>query len=80
MNIDERIELLKAHLSEPIPGTWDEPFHRAWLAAEGDAECVRFAKAHAAEMAAVRPVIKPGELIIGNADLAKSLAAFFQQS
>ncbi len=66
MNIDERIELLKAHLSEPIPGTWDEPFHRAWLAAEGDAECVRFAKAHAAEMAAVRPVIKPGELIIGN--------------
>ena len=45
---------------------WAEPFHDAWVAAEGEDDCLRFARAQAAEMAAARPFIKPGELVIGN--------------
>ncbi|MBM4086859.1 MAG: hypothetical protein FJ272_18885, partial [Planctomycetes bacterium] len=61
-----RIELLKKRLKEPRPSVWAEPFHDAWLAAEGLDARVRFARAQAAEMAAAKPFVKPGELIIGN--------------
>jgi len=61
----DRIELLKSHLNETVPTVWAEPFHQAWMAAEGRDPRVRLATAQAAEMAAVVPVIKPGELIIG---------------
>lgn len=61
----ERIELLKSQLNETVPTVWAEPFHEAWMAAEGSDPRVRLAAAQAAEMAAVVPVIRPGELIIG---------------
>ena len=65
MTRDERIATLKAHLADPIEPVWAEPFHEAWLAAEGDPEPLRFARAQSAELAAAVPVIKPGELIVG---------------
>ena len=61
-----RIELLRAHLFDPIRVERGEPFHEAWLAAEGEDPRVRLARAQAAELAAARPFIKPGELVIGN--------------
>lgn len=50
----------------PPADEWAEPFHRAWMAHPDGDPRLRFALAQAAEMAAVRPVIRPGELIIGN--------------
>jgi len=61
-----RMDLLRTHLRDAPPRVWAEPFHEAWLAAEGLDPCRRFATAQAAEMAAARPFVKPGELIIGN--------------
>jgi len=61
-----RIETLKAHLLDsPPPAVCDQSFHDAWIAAGDIDERVRFATAQAAEMAAARPWIKPGELILG---------------
>jgi pyruvate-formate lyase len=62
----DRIELLKQHLFEGLPPVWEEPFHVAWLAAEGQDLRVQQARAMAAEMAAARPFVKPGELLIGH--------------
>jgi formate C-acetyltransferase len=70
MHNRERMQLLKAHLRERPAGVWAEPFHEAWLAAEGDPLPLRLARAQAAEMAAARPFVKPGELIVGNDALA----------
>ena len=61
-----RLELLRQHLRDPAPAAWAEPFHEAWLASEGEDDRVRFARAQRAEMAAAKPFIKPGELIVGN--------------
>lgn len=44
---------------------WHEPFHEAWLAHEHADPRLRLAYAQAAELAAVQPVIMPGELIVG---------------
>ena len=67
MAAHERIQILRDHLSEPVHPVWAEPFHEAWIAAGDDGdERVRFATAQAAEMAAARPWVKPGELVIGN--------------
>ena len=66
MHNEERIELLKANLAAPLPEAWAEPFHEAWLAADGEPLPLRLARAQAAELAAARPYLKPGELIIGN--------------
>ena len=60
-----RTDLLRKHLREPLPLAWGEPFHETWLQHEGVDFPVRFGRAHAAEMAAARPYIKPGELVIG---------------
>jgi hypothetical protein len=68
MDPTQRIETLKASLFESIAPVWDEPFHEAWMAAEGEDPLVRLAMAQTAELAAARPVIKPGEVIIGNND------------
>lgn len=62
----DRLALLKEHLYDPAPRSWAEPFHEAWMAAEGKEARVRLATAQAAEMAAAVPFIKPGELILGN--------------
>lgn len=62
----DRIELLKSHLFESVPPVWEEPFHEAWLAAEGLDLRVQQGRAIAAEMAAARPFVKAGELIIGH--------------
>ena len=62
----QRLEILRAHLRDSAPLIWGEPFHEAWLSGAGLDERVRLARAQAAEMAAVRPFVKPGELIIGN--------------
>ena len=62
----QRLEILRKHLSDSVPPIWDEPFHEAWIAGEGSDPRVRFARAQAAEMAAAKPFVKPGELIIGN--------------
>jgi len=62
----QRIELLRQNLKEPAPWLWEEPFHEAWMAGEGLDERVRFARGQAAEMAAAKPYVKPGELIVGN--------------
>lgn len=62
----ERLELLQEHLRKSGPTVWDEPFYEAWLAGEGLSRSMRFAQSQAAEMAAAKPYIKPGELIIGN--------------
>ena len=62
----QRSELLRQSLKESGPSVWGEPFHEAWMAGEGIDERVRFARAQAAEMAAAKPYVKPGELIIGN--------------
>ena len=62
----QRLELLRKHLGDSAPPVWDEPFHEAWLADVNADERVRLARAQAAEMAAAKPFIKPGELIIGN--------------
>ncbi len=61
-----RLELLRKTLKDTVPPVWAEPFHEAWTAAHGADPRVRLARAQAAEMAAARPWIKPGELIIGN--------------
>ncbi len=76
MEHSRRIETLKASLFDPIAPVWDEPFHEAWLAAEGEEEVVRLATAQASELAAARPVIKPGEVIIGNNALRPVVTAF----
>ncbi len=84
MPLGERVTALLAQLCQsappdtgvvatppPIPATgWCEPFHEAWLAHEQDDARVRLAYARAAELAAARPVIAPGELIIGGDALA----------
>ncbi len=62
----ERLELLQEHLRDPGPTVWSEPFYEAWLASEGLSNVIRFAQSQSAEMAAAKPFIKPGELIIGN--------------
>lgn len=66
METRARLALIRRHLSESPPCVWAEPFHDAWQAADGEDERVRFALGQAAEMAAARPFVKPGELIIGN--------------
>jgi len=40
MDHSQRIETLKASLFEPIAPVWEEPFHEAWLAAEGEEELI----------------------------------------
>ncbi|MBM4031819.1 MAG: hypothetical protein FJ291_08555 [Planctomycetes bacterium] len=65
-NHESRLAVIRAHLKDPPRQVWAEPFHEAWVAAEGLDPCRRFATAQAAEMAAARPFVKPGELIIGN--------------
>ena len=65
----QRVEVLRAHLEDSPPPVWGEPFHEAWIAGEGVADRIRFAQAQAAEMAAAKPFVKPGELIIGNNSL-----------
>ena len=62
----ERLTVIREHLKEWPAPVWAEPFHNAWTANVGVDERLRFARAQAAEMAAARPFIKPGELIIGN--------------
>jgi hypothetical protein len=62
----DRLELIRKHLKVTPPPVWAEPFHDAWTANEGVNERLRFARAQAAEMAAARPFVKPGELIVGN--------------
>ena len=62
----ERLELIREHLKEPVEPVWREPFHETWLECEGLDFPVRFARAQAAEMAAIAPFVKPGELVIGN--------------
>jgi pyruvate-formate lyase len=62
----ERLELLKEHLRDPGPTIWREPFYKTWIAGEGLSNAIRLAKSQSAEMAAARPFVKPGELIIGN--------------
>lgn len=62
----QRLDILRETLAARPAPIWDEPFHTAWLAGLGLDPAVRFAQAQAAEMAAARPFIKPGELIIGN--------------
>jgi formate C-acetyltransferase len=71
-----RVKLLRSQLADPIEPEWDEPFHNAWMAAEGDPEVLRLAKAQAAELAAACPVIKAGEIIIGNNALRPVVTAF----
>ncbi len=61
-----RIDLLRKHLKDTTPAVWAEPFHEAWLASQGEDARIRFARAQRAEMAAAKPVVKPGELIVGN--------------
>ena len=65
----QRIELLRAHMKDSHPPVWAEPFHEAWIAGEGMDDRGRFAQAQAAEMAASKPFVKPGELIVGNNSL-----------
>lgn len=62
----ERLELLKEHLRDSGPTAWDEPFYSTWLENESHSNPVRFAKSQSAEMAAAKPFIKSGELVIGN--------------
>ena len=62
----DRLSVLKAQLNDSSPEVWSEPFHDAWQFGLGLDERIRLAQAQAAEMAAARPFIKPGELIIGN--------------
>lgn len=69
----ERLELLLKYLRDSIPTIWGEPFYEAWIAGEGLDRRIRFAQSQAAEMAAVKPFIKPGELIIGNNNLRSIL-------
>ncbi len=76
MRHEKRLELIREHLRDPIPATWAEPFHEEWLAAEGEDERVRHARAVAAELAAADPVIKPGELVIGNNSLRPIVSGF----
>lgn len=71
-----RIDLLRHNLTEPIATTWAEPFHEEWLAGEGLPERVRFARALRAEMSAAEPVIRPGELIVGNNALVPIVSGF----
>jgi pyruvate-formate lyase len=61
-----RLTALRETLGAHTPAIWEEPFHDAWQAGLGLDTRVRFAEAQAAEMAAARPFVKPGELIIGN--------------
>ncbi|MBM4038199.1 MAG: hypothetical protein FJ290_06750, partial [Planctomycetes bacterium] len=65
-NHQDRLSTLRAHLRDAPAHVWAEPFHEAWVAAEGLDPCRRFATAQAAEMAAARPFVKPGELVIGS--------------
>lgn len=51
---------------DTIEPVWREPFHETWMAGEGLDYPVRLARAQAAELAAVRPVVRPGELILGD--------------
>ncbi|MGQ9608656.1 MAG: pyruvate formate lyase family protein [bacterium] len=62
----DRLEILKEQLQDSAPIIWEEPFYETWIACEGLDERIRFAQSQAAEMSAVKPFIKPGELIIGN--------------
>ena len=71
----ERLEILRKYLRESVPPVWGEPFHEAWMAGINLDERVRFAQAQAAEMSAAKPVIKPGELIIGNNALHSAVSA-----
>jgi formate C-acetyltransferase len=61
-----RTDVIREHLRESAQPVWEEPFHEAWMAGEGLDFPVRFARAQAAEMAAAKPCVKPGELVIGN--------------
>jgi trans-4-hydroxy-L-proline dehydratase len=61
-----RMQTLREHLRLAPAPVWAEPFHDAWQAGLGLDLPVRFAQAQAAEMAAARPFVKPGELIIGH--------------
>ena len=77
--LTDRVALLRAQLGEAPPvdltaARWynevvvqplREPFHEVWLAQAAADPRVRLARALAAEMAAVRPVLTAGELIIG---------------
>ncbi len=66
----DRTDTLRVSLATPVEPVWAEPFHEAWLEAEGAPLCLRFARGLAAELAAARAVVKPGELIVGNNALA----------
>ena len=70
----ERLEVLRKHLRESAPSVWREPFHEAWMAGVNLDERVRLAQAQAAEMSAVKPFIKPDELIIGNNALRSAVS------
>src|SRR4029453_16701597 len=62
----QRSDILREMLASNPGPVWEEPFHDAWQAGLGLEPVLRFAQVQAAEMAAARPFIKPGELIIGN--------------
>lgn len=55
-----------AWFSWRTPGGLFEPFCAGWQAADGQPFVLRLARAQAAEMAAARPVIEPGERIVGD--------------
>jgi len=61
-----RLDTIKEHLNATVKTVWAEPFYEAWRAGEGLDDHIRFAQAQSAEMASVKPFIKPDELIIGN--------------
>ncbi|MEW6749683.1 MAG: pyruvate formate lyase family protein [Candidatus Latescibacterota bacterium] len=54
-----------APLAQPFESVWSEAFHEAWMAGEGLDYRLRFARAQAADLAAVCPVVRPEELILG---------------
>ena len=63
---EERLQLIRAHLRDDLEPVWEEPFHESWIANSDPNQVTRLARAHRAAMAAAKPFIKPGEIIIGN--------------
>ena len=70
-----RLELIRTHLGDCPAPQWAEPFHEAWLESEGLDFPRRFARSQAVEMGAVRPFVKPGELIIGGNSVRSLVSA-----
>ena len=60
--------------SEPEP-IWAEPFHEAWMANEGCEYRIRLARSQAAELAAARPSVRAGELVVGDNRLHSMVTA-----